>query len=332
MKRFFLMAVAAIISMTAWAQNIAVVSPNNTTAIYQTLDDAITSAANGSTIYLPGGGFQIKDETKIDRKLTIMGVSHRGDTDNVDGATLIAGNLHFLENSSGSAVLGVYISGDVYIGDDETTVNNVIIKKCNINSIQVKNGNCSGTIVNQNYIRNNSDFHDANGTFSNNIMHSVQNVNAGVITYNIITSYYEYARWYGTLGGLNQRFCPIGANNSIISHNVLLNHRDAHCNGSENQSYNNMSKADWEGENNINIGEVDWNDVFENFNNGTISTVSDFHFKSEYKKYENKVGIYAGDGFDPDALAPIPRIVSKKVAEQTDGSGKLSIEVTVKSN
>ena len=71
---------------------------------------------------------------------------------------------------------------------------------------------------------------------------------------------------------------------------------------------------------------------FKNFNNGAITPASNFHFEDEYLEYENKVGIYAGDGFDPYALAPIPRIVSKKVAEQTDGSGKLSIEVTVKSN
>ena len=42
------------------------------------------------------------------------------------------------------------------------------------------------------------------------------------------------------------------------------------------------------------------------------------------------IGIYGGSGFSDEALAPIPRIVSKKVAEQTDGSGKLQIEVTVK--
>ena len=73
---------------------------------------------------------------------------------------------------------------------------------------------------------------------------------------------------------------------------------------------------------------VSWNDVF--VTNAGISPSSNFHFNENYKEYEDKVGIYAGSGFDPYALAPIPRIISKKVDEQSDASGKLTINVTVK--
>lgn len=145
MKRKILFAVALLATMTAAAQNIAAVSPSNATTIYQTLEEAIVGAESGSTIYLPGGGFQIKDETKINKKLTIMGVSHRGDIDNVDGATVISGNLWFNEGSSGSAILGCYIHGAVNIGEDGI-VNNVTVKLCNLDVVNVKNNTLYGYI------------------------------------------------------------------------------------------------------------------------------------------------------------------------------------------
>ena len=162
MNRIYMIAVACFATLTAWAQNIAVVSPGNVTTIYQTLDDAITGAISGSTIYLPGGGFQIKDDTKINKKLTIMGVSHRGDTDNADGATMIAGNLNFTTNSSNSAVIGVYITGNINIGVDDASVNNITVRYCHINSIQIHNNTCTGTVINQNFIRSLSNYRNSN--------------------------------------------------------------------------------------------------------------------------------------------------------------------------
>ena len=68
MKKIHFIAVALMATITTWAQNIAVVSPSNVTKVRQTLDEAISEAEDGSIIYLPGGGFQIKDETIITKK------------------------------------------------------------------------------------------------------------------------------------------------------------------------------------------------------------------------------------------------------------------------
>ena len=117
MKRILSIIVALVATITVGAQNIAVVNPSNTTKIYQTLDEAIINAEAGSIIYIPGGGFAVTDNAKIDKKLTIMGVSHRGDTDNVDGNTVISGNLNFIKGASHSAVMGVFVSGNVNVTD-----------------------------------------------------------------------------------------------------------------------------------------------------------------------------------------------------------------------
>ena len=75
-----------------------------------------------------------------------------------------------------------------------------------------------------------------------------------------------------------------------------------------------------------------WDDVFKA--NKGVSIISEYKLIGKWGKGAatdgTDLGIYGGTSFNDDALAPIPRIVSKKVAEQTDGAGRLKIEVTVK--
>lgn len=331
MKRNLLLAVAFLATFTAGAQNIAVVSPSNVTTIYQTLDEAVSGADNGCIVYLPGGGFRIKEETLIDKKLTIMGVSHRGDTDNADGATVIGGNLNFVKGASGSAVVGVYLSGDINVGTASDSVVNLTVRYCNINSIQVKHPQSSGMVVNQSYLRNNSNFKGCNARLENNIIHSICDVNGGFISNNVIVNYGSYRRGqYGFSGSYDIYSCVIIAYNTMISNNILFS-TGRLLQGSGCQVSDNMVKSENWGDNAVVLGGADWNAVFEKYNGGAISPVSKFHLVGDYKQYDNKIGIYGGTGFKDDtSLAPIPRIVSKKVAEQTDGTGKLKIEVTVK--
>ena len=336
MKRKLLMAVVAMMSMAAWAQNIAVVSPSNTTTICQTLDEAISKATSGSVIYLPGGGFQVKDESKIDKKLTIMGVSHRGDTDNVDGATVISGNLNFDKGSSGSAVLGVYLSGNINVGTATDSVLNLTVKFCNVNSIQVKHRQSSGMWINQCYLRESSNFGYCNVNLENSILSSLGNVSGGTINHNVITSctntfHCNYDR-YGTY----YSYALSNVNSSVITNNFLLNWGYGLYGGSACQIFSNcIGTSSWGSDQSpIVLDEgKSFNDIF--YANNGVKISSDYRIKEKTNKFigidHTYIGIEGGTtGFDSNALAPIPRIVSKKVAEQTDGTGKLKVELTVK--
>jgi len=325
MKRNILIAVAFMATMTLAAQNIAVVSPSNATKTYMTLDTAIKGTEDGSIIYLPGGGWVINDTTKIDKRLTIMGVSHRGDTDNTDGATIIGGNLNFVANSSGSAVMGCYISGDVNIGTANDAVNNILIRYCNLNRVSVKNSGCQGITVNQNYIRKLSQFGNSNPTISNNIIHSLGDVNGGIINHNIIKD-------AGYIG-IGSRIHPLGhVYYSSIMNNFFLNWRDGHL-GNNCQILNNcIGSGSW-GDNPVILDEgITWDDVF--FADKGVNINSDYRLKGKWGKNASTdgsdIGIFGGSNFSLNALAPIPRIVSKTVDEQTDGSGRLLINITVK--
>ena len=328
MKRVFIsMFIALMAITTVQAQQIAVVT-GSTTKMYQTLAEAIGGASNGSVIYLPGGGFQISDDVKITKKVTIIGIGHKAVSENADGNTVISGNLFFNEGSDGSAVMGCYISGHVLVGYDNTSVNNILVKLCNLNHVNVYSPKCTGTIVNQNYIRDYSFFGFASGEFTNNVAHSVCNLNGGEISYNIFLGSYYNSRT--TLGIL----CD--CNNCTISNNIFAyNRTDTESSESPSScdnciTSNNMAlNYEW-GDDPINLDASSWDDVFENYNNRTISPTSNYSFKKNYKQYDNQVGIYGGTGFAPNALPPVPYIVNKNIDPQTDAAGMLKIQVRVK--
>lgn len=322
-KKLFLVCAALMCTVALMAQNISVVSSGGSTKLYRTLQAAIEGADPNSTIYLPGGGFPIADSVKITKKLTIIGIGHKAKNDNADGVTTISGKLDFYEGSSGSAVMACYITDGVYIGHDRKAVNDVLIRYCNLNVVDIAHDACMETIVNKNYIRGYVHMGHSNGLILNNLIGgSIRYVNNGVVSNNIIES--------GSYG--------IGANNSFISNNIIFSDgrggigwQNYMIEGGNNTTSNNMARYNC-GDDCINIGEIDWNNVFENYNNGAVSPSSNFHFKEDYQQYEGLVGIYAGDGFNDKQLAPVPYIVAKKIDEQTDAAGKLNIKIRVKAS
>ena len=320
-KTFILTAIAVLLAVaSATAQQIAVVSESGETSLYQTLPEAIQGASAGSVVYLPGGGFSISDDVKITKKLTIIGIGHKSTNDNVDGTTIISGNIFFNGGSEGSAIMGCYVSGKVCIGHDNAAVNNILVKCCNVNAIDSR-ANSLNTVVIQNYMRNNSAIRGVNSIINNNIMHSLREVYSSTICNNIVT-YYDHTDYYCAFSMIYD---------SNIYNNIFLEP----CNvpaGTNCQINNNMFGV-WSS---INYGDncihapVTWNELFVNYNNGSVNPMSNFHFTEAYQQYESQVGVYVG-GVDFDKqIAPVPYIVAKRIAEETDAAGQLKIKVRVK--
>lgn len=318
-KLFSTILVAIVATVASYAQTIAVVSSSGSTTMYQDFGKAVNEAKDGSTIYLPGGGFQLNDTIRIKHKVTIMGVSHRADTDNAEGATTIAGNVWFNQGSDGSAVMGCYVSGNINIGEGGH-VDNILVRYCNANSTQIKSRECSGIMINQCYMRNTINGAHSNLQVTNSIVHSIREIDGGKINHNVICDRTRWDAWE------NYYYALYRVNNSIISNNIIIQSpTNSAC--SENQINNNMTHVEF-GDNSTVVS--DWKDVFEDesYTKG-VNIMANFKFSKDYQKYSD-IGIYGGTGFDDNALAPIPRIISKEIPEQTDASGKLNIKVTVK--
>lgn len=337
MKKLLIMFMALVCTATLMAQRIAVVDSNGSTQIFKTLQAAIEGASDNSVIYLPGGGFPIADSVKITKKLTIIGIGHKANNDNVDGITTISGNLFFNEGSSGSAVVGCYITGEVKIGNDDSAVESILIRYCNLNSINIKQSTCIEAIVNQNYIRASSFFGNSNAQITNNVIHSINKVNGGNIDNNIIIGTFLYKSIYQTSVWTNYYYTCILASNTSIKNNFLIRSVSGkNNNGRADESfytyiYNDGSaNTQFSNEYLTKDDQVDWSNIFVNYKGGGVSSASDYHFTSDYQQEHPNCGIYAGDGFSDDQLAPVPYIISKSIGQQTDASGKLNVKIRVK--
>lgn len=329
MKKVFLsLFVALMATVAAQAQQIAVVAEDGTTNMYRTLSDAIEHASTGSVIYLPGGGFVISDEMKITKKLHIIGIGYNLDGRNADGITTIGGNLWFSKGSDGSSVIGCYISGNVNIGNDAEIVNDVLINRCNLKSVQVNNSECIGTEVNQNYVRETCNFGKSEVTISNNVIGKIQNIATGVISYNTCCH-----KCYGSTIPFKLDPALENVNNSTIIGNIFRGenpyydyfHTGTSCVLSKNLFVGGSTVG-----NNPIVIDAGVNDIFVNVNNWSITPASNFHFKEGYKEYESQCGIYAGTGFDQRGFPPVPYIVNKEIDPQTDASGMLKVTISVK--
>lgn len=290
-------------TVTLTAQEITVAASNGSLQFCKSLPEAIGLSNNGSVIYLPEGGFAIHDSVKITKKITIIGVGHRGKYGKVEGVTNIGGNLFFNEGSNGSAVLGCYLGGTLNIN-----VSDFLLRYCNTGNINVISSSV-GTIINQNYIRGEIYFNGARGMVTNNIMRRLSNMNGGTIRYNVFA-----------------RDTYIGASNAFISDNVFVVW-GSHSGSDISASHNLFIGAEW-GENPLNLTDVTAADVFKKDNG--VSNASNYHFQENYSQYETQYGIYAGAGFNDLQTAPVPGLVIRKVEEQTNTAGQLKVQLRLK--
>jgi hypothetical protein len=266
----------------------------------------------------------VSDTTKITKKLTIIGIGHRPDNDNADGSTSVSGNFFFEGGSDNSALMGLYLSGNVNIGTSASAVDNFLLRYCNVNSVLVANSNCHDVRINQNYMRFTSSGGNSPVTFSNNISGAINSVKGGIIDHNIIKSHNSHNNSifdavYDTQIK-NNIFVDNGGfvayTGSIVTNNMGLVNRTAAFKG---ENY---------------IGVEDWEGVFVGPDNG-ITPSSNFKLKEGAWKTgdtkQGEIGIYGGSGFSETALPPIPRITDKNIADQTDANGNLRVKITVKS-
>ena len=321
------MVVALVATVAVQAQKISAVSKEGKTILYHTLQEAIEGASPGSVIYLAGGAYPISDDVFITKKLTIIGIGYKVDGENADGNTVIAGSVHFCENSDGSAVVGCHLTGNVNIGENSNDkgVNDIWITQCNLNSVQI-HYRCTGVVLNQNYIRSESNFGGAEVTINNNIISKISNVGSGVISNNVCchncTGAARYNQYYRALENVN---------NATVIGNIFRGETMYFASGSACIISGNLFVGGSVGENPVVIS-AGAGDIFTNVNGWSITPYSNFHFKDPYIDYEGQVGIYAGKSFDDKALPPTPFIVEKSIPEKTNASGKLNIKIRVKAN
>ncbi len=329
-KKLFIVCAALVWTVALVAQNISVVSPGGSTIMCKTLTQAVDTAAAGSVIYLPGGYFDENKNIVIKKKLTIIGIGHNTKSDNPDGHTIIDDAIYFHEGSDGSALMGCKASSIIignYGSSNIPPTNDILLRGNRLSSVYLYN-TTSGTVIDQNIITsaisysNYSYTKNYGATITNNVVYGINGLNEAEISNNIIC---------GSIGG-SPYYGVYQCSRSSITGNIIMNGITTN-NVYDNSASGNMMTAEYIDDDPIIVGGegFNWSSVFVKYDS-SYPYNSDFHFSDEYKKYEGKVGIYAGTGFSDKPLAPVPYIVAKHVDQNTDASGKLNIKVRVKAS
>ena len=120
--------------------------------------------------------------------------------------------------------------------------------------------------------------------------------------------------------------------NSQIKNNILVDPGSNVHSGDNCAVSNNMLLNRTWGDNSVSI--TSWDEVFEGAITAGVNVSVNYHLKEDAQGKNagtdgTDIGIYGGTGFSDKALPPGPRIISKKVAEQTDADGNLQVEIQV---
>ncbi len=143
-----------LISASTSAQSLIAVQNGSNATYYASLDSAITYAAAGSYIYIPGGSFTLTKS--INKELHIIGVGHNPDSCAVTGISEVIGNFLILNGSDHGSILGLKISGTISFGSSpytDVSINYYDIERCNIGNDIYLATNSTHILINECIIR-----------------------------------------------------------------------------------------------------------------------------------------------------------------------------------
>lgn len=293
-------------------------------------NDAYNNATNGDTIYIPGGGFTAP--SSIDKQLYVFGAGHYPDSTQATSKTFINGNISLSENADGFYLEGVDINGQIGFSYNKS-INNVTIKYCKMNKIDVYGNNTfitpsSNLIFINNIIAGEVLLSNGQnvGMFNNIIEARITNSFGNIFENNIFMYSYTGATSYYSLNG----------NNNVVQNNIFLNASNRYINGVSNQINNNVfiDSAPLFGTTPIFSGNyypISQSTIFINQTGNVFDYSHDYHLQSPstYLGIDaTEVGVYGGmNGYKEGAVPSNPHIQLNNISPTTNNSGFLNVHI-----
>jgi hypothetical protein len=341
-SRLILTVSVAMFSVASFGQKLVNLIHNGTSTFYtgnSPVNDAVSAAQSGDTIYIPGGGFTI-NTLNIDKPLTIFGVGYDGDSTLATGNTQLTGTIVLKQGADNTFLQGFYLSSYIIFGTNTTdeVVNNVTISRINMSSLYLSSsGNNASTsnniTITENWIRGEV---------------AAGYVTGLVVSKNFISQGFRYASnclftnnifFGGYCGG-----GPLsGVDNCLFQNNYFyVGHGPCCCqyfvSGNSNQFINNAMNLNWSFPDGSNTGSSNWYNVapssfFVNCPSAGLDMSYDYHLQTPASYIGTdgfQIGVYGtSEGFKDGAVSKNPHIILKNIAPQTTPTGDLNINITV---
>lgn len=295
---------------------------------------AYADAADGDTIYLPGGIFV--PPSPIARQLVIYGAGHYPDATTETGVTFINGDLRLGEGADHLHLEGLHVIGSINTNGSNVSVNNISVVRCYFTSGLTFGGDKTNPSTNISFI---------GCVFNGSGIYSFQNIENAAVHNSFLRGriYYSEANLFSNnifFYTSSSSYIFNSSDNNTIQNNIFLNSSDWYWVSSStgNKWYNNIIPAEAP---RFGAGDTDLNNykgvgfatVFVNQSGGDFSYEDDYHLTApeSYTGTDNSmVGIYGGIFPYREAAVPLnPHIKNAQISPRSDTDGNIQIDITV---
>lgn len=297
--------------------------------------EAYDAAIAGDTIYLPGGTHT--PPALFDKQLTIFGAGHHPDATTATFTTTISGSFYLGENADGIHLEGLYITGDLFVGNtSDVSVNDIVVKRCHFTNLRAPGLAETNTSNNNLFVENIfSSIYDGNNfrssSFFNNIIESGNRGTSLTDLYfsnNIFLFEDNYPNYYGAFSFYN----------CVLQNNIFVNQGPELSYGADSTFENNIFcrsnptlGTDPTLVNNYNMAR---SEVFVNQTGGVFNYEDDYHLQAtaalNLGTDGTETGIYGGVYPWKDYSIPTnPHISSKSISGASDSSGNIQVDINV---
>jgi len=295
---------------------------------------AYAAAVDNDTIYLPGGSFSIPP--KFEKKLRIIGAGHYPSATGATWKTILSGNINLSDEADGFYLEGIQ-GVNIYFDNNES-INDVVIKRCKLNSITItgdRSAPSENCVFKENIINAMGLENLLNSSFFNNI---IQNKVSTARNLTFLNNVFLYSDYYYYIFSY--------ANNCVVKNNVFLQESDHHgvADGSGQSTYShNIVCFTFDPNATSAFGNdpiLDTNysmlraDVLVNQTGSAFDYSHDYHLTTAAQANLGDdgtvVGIYGG--FYPwkaESIPTNPHISSKNISNTTSTTGTIHIDINV---
>jgi hypothetical protein len=306
--------------------------PGRTVKYYYRSDGfqkAYQDAADGDTIYLPGGTFQ--PPPLIVKQLTIYGTGHYPQATAVTGKTIINGNLIFGAGADNVHIEGVEVTGGIDVANN-VSVNYLMVSRSRIGqSIYFrgdKSNPCFGVTFDGCVLAGNLFVSNLanSGVFNSILMGYISSSEANTFSNNII--YYNSSPVTGSSNNsFNNNIFRVSSNTLLVSSGSEGNYFRYNIIGAASPNYGTGAQATG------NYTGVEFSSVFVSQSGTSFSYDNDYNLISPGTYTgtdESQVGIYGGIFPYREGAVPVtPHITGAGVSPRSDAEGNIQIEISV---
>jgi hypothetical protein len=316
-------------------QNVFTLDGSAGTRAYSSIDSALKYAQDGDYLYLPGATINIPGGFMVKKRLNIIGAGHYPDSTIATGTTVIAGNLHFFPESSGSMLQGIYTSGSIYMGLEAASANvkNMMFSRCNVNSLHLSHDgttftNAENIVIRECIIRGDIAAARAKNVLAENciIDGGINSADGQTIVRNCI---FMRVISFGVNSNAGTRF----ENNIFMANAGFWGGSNSNL-----QFYNNIFREGdpLGGPSPLYVNnKFSVTNLFVNAPAGGFSYAGNYHLNSDSPAKNagldgKDCGVYGGANPYKEGAVPVnPHIRVKTLPAQTDAQGKINVQVTV---